>query len=124
MSGHEARGYWDDWGLVLLWTSFLAGPLAFALNLQVGYALVKWACDREQTFVLPLVAACTFGLAAAGAWVGWLCLLKVRDRADEQGGRIIDRSYFLALVAIGLNLLLALLIATSAYHPVFLSPCE
>jgi hypothetical protein len=124
MGGHEARDYWEDWGLVLLITSFLAGPLAWGVNLQVGYALVKWACSRQQTFVLPLVAACTFALALGGAWLGWSCLTKVRDKADEQGGRMIDRSYFLAVLAVGLNLMLALLIATSAYHPLFLSPCE
>ena len=124
MGGHEARDYWEDWGLVLLWTSMLSGPLAFALNLQVGYALVKWACSRNQTFVLPIVAAVTFALAVWGAWLGWSCLVKLRPSADELGGRIVDRSYFLAVVAIGLNLMLALLIATSAYHPAFLSPCE
>ena len=124
MSGGEARGYWDDWGLVLLWTSALTGPIAWGLNLQVGYALVKWACSREQTFVLVVLSAATFALALAGAWLGWSCLQRLRDVADEQGGRVVDRSYFLAVVAIGLNLLLALLIATSAYHPLFLSPCE
>ena len=124
MSGGEARDYWDDWGLVLLVGSFLTGPLAWGLNLQVGYALVKWACSRQQTSVLVLVAGCTFALALAGAWVAWRCLTQIRDRADAQGGRVIDRSYFLAVNSVGLNLMLALLIATSAYHPLFLSPCE
>jgi hypothetical protein len=124
MSGQAARGYWDDWGLVLLWTAFLSGPLAWGLNLQIGYALVKWACSREQTFLLTLVAAVAFAGALAGAWLAWTCAAKVRAEADEQGGRVIDRSYFMAMLAFGLNLLLALLIATSAYHPLFLSPCE
>jgi hypothetical protein len=124
MGGREARDYWEDRGLVLLWTSMLAGPLAWALNLQVGYALVKWACSRDQTFVLTLVGALTFAGTVAGAYVGWLCLLKVRGTADELGGRIIDRSYFVAVVAVGLNLLLALLIAVSSVHQFMLSPCE
>jgi hypothetical protein len=124
MGGHEARDYWEDWGLVLLWTSMLAGPVAFAFNLQVGYALVKWACSREQEFLLTLVAAIAFGLAGWGAWLGWTCLVKVRGAAEEQGGRQIDRSYFMALIAIGLNLLLALWIVTSAFPQLVLSPCE
>jgi hypothetical protein len=123
MGGHEARDYWEDWGLVLLWTSMLAGPLAFGLNLQVGYALVKWACSREQEFLLVLVAVLALGTAAGGAWLGWSCLTKLRD-ADEQGGRLIDRSYFMAVVAIGLNLLLMLQILASAFPTIVLSPCE
>jgi hypothetical protein len=124
MAGHEARDYWEDWGLVLLWTSMLAGPAAWELNLQVGYALVKWACSREQEFLLTLVAALTFGITMFGAYLGWSCLAKVRETADERGGTIVDRSYFMATVAIGLNALLGLLILTSAFPQIVLSPCE
>jgi hypothetical protein len=123
MGGHEARGYWEDWGLVLLWTSMLAGPTAFALNHQIGYALVKWACSREQTFLLTLVAVATFGLAMWGAYLGWTCLQKLGD-ANDRGGRREDRSYFMALVAIGLDLLIALLIIMAAFPQFILSPCE
>lgn len=124
MEGHEARGYWEDRGLVLLWTSMLSGPLAFALNHQVGYALVKWACSREQRFLLTLVAVVTFGLAMWGAYLGWTCLAQVKDAADDRGGTPVDRSYFMALVAIGLDLLIALLIVLTAFPQYILSPCE
>ena len=123
MGGHEARDYWEDWGLVLLWTSMLAGPLAFALNLQVGYALVKWACSREQHFVLPLVAVLALALTGWGAWLGWSCLAQLRA-ANEQGGSHVDRSYFMAVVAIGLNALLAFWIVTTMIPQAVLSPCE
>jgi hypothetical protein len=102
----------------------LAGPVAFALNLQVGYALVKWACSREQGFLLVLVALLSVATATWGAWLGWSCLVTVREAANEQGGRLIDRSYFMAVVAIGLNLLLGLQIAMSAFPVFVLSPCE
>jgi hypothetical protein len=124
MGGHEAREYWEDRGLLLLWTSMLTGPVAWGLNLQVGYALVKWACSREQVFVLTLVAIVTFAMTCGGAWLGWTLLLKVRDTADEGGARPIDRSYFMAVMAIALNVLLALLILVSALPQAVLSPCE
>jgi hypothetical protein len=124
MGGREAQDYWEDWGLVLLWTSMLSGPVAFAINLQVGYALVKWACSREQEFLLPLVAILALALTVWGAWLGWTCLVKVRDAANEQGGHIIDRSYFMAIVAIGLNALLALWVLTTMFPQAVLSPCE
>jgi hypothetical protein len=124
MGGHEAREYWEDWGLLLLWTSMLAGPLAFAINLQIGYALVKWACSREQAFLLPLVSVVALALTAWGAWLGWTCLAKVRDAANGEGGRRIDRSYFMAIIAIGLNALLALWVLTTMFPQAVLSPCE
>jgi hypothetical protein len=124
MGGHEARDYWEDWGLVLLWTAMLTGPLAFALNLQVGYALVKWACSREQEFVLTLVAAAALALTGWGAWLGWSLLMKVRKEAEEEGGRVIDRSYFMAAVSIGLNGMLALWILAATFPQAVLSPCE
>jgi hypothetical protein len=124
MGGDQARDYWEDRGLVLLWTSTLAGPVAFAINLQVGYALVKWACSREQAFLLPLVSVLALALTTWGAWLGWTCLVKVRDAANEEGGRQIDWSYFMAVVAIGLNGLLALWILTTMFPQAVLSPCE
>ena len=124
MGAGAARDYWEDRGLVLLWASMLSGPFAFAINLQVGYALVKWACSREQAFLLPLVGALSLALTALGAWLGWSCLVKVREAANEEGGRLIDRSYFMAVVAIGLNAILALWIVTTMLPQVVLSPCE
>jgi len=123
MGGHEAQSYWEDWGLVLLWTSMLSGPIAFGLNLQSGYALVKWACSRDQRFVLPLVAIACFGVAMYGVYLGWTLLGKTGD-ATEAGGREVDRSYFMAMTAIGLNALLGLLILTTMVSQFVLSPCE
>jgi hypothetical protein len=124
MGGHEARDYWDNRGLVRLSTAMFAGPLAWWLSLQIGYALVKWTCSRSQPFVLVLVSLAGLGGALAGAWIGWSCLRQLRADADERGGRLIDSNYLVAVVAIGLNLMLALLIALWAVNPLMVSPCE
>lgn len=124
MAEQNARDYWDDGGLVLLWSAMLAGPVAFGFHLQVGYALVKWACSRDARWTLSAVALAALALALAGAWLGWVCLARVRGIADERGGTTVDRSYFMAQVAIGLNLLIALFILNSAFPRFLLSPCE
>ena len=118
------RGYWEHSGLVPLWTAMLAGPIAAALNLQLGYALVKWACATRHTDVLIVMTAGALGTALAGAALGWWSLEKIGAAADEQGGRTTDRSYFLAVVAIGFNLLLVLLNLMWAMPAFVLSPCE
>jgi hypothetical protein len=120
---YVSREYWEERGLALLWFAFLAGPAALFANLFAGYALVKWACASGHTLVLTAIDIAMLGLALAGAWVGWWCRERLRD-ATEHGGRIIDRSYFLAIVGVGLGLVNALLILMQAYPHLILSPCE
>jgi hypothetical protein len=117
------RGYWEQAGLALLWYALLAGPAAVALNQFSGYVLVKWVCASGHKNVLTAISLMTLLLAATGAWAGWTCRDRLRD-ANEQGGRVIDRSYFVATVAIGLAAITALLIAVQAFPRFVLSPCE
>lgn len=60
----------------------------------------------------------------AGAWIGWRWLRVLHAQASEDGGGVPDRSYFLAIIAVALNGLIAVLIATSAIPQFLLSPCE
>jgi hypothetical protein len=120
---HPPHGYWDQAGLAWLSFAMLAGPLALTINLGAGYALVKWACASGHAFVLTALSLGTLALALAGTWVGWRCRAQLPG-ANEHGGRIVDRSYFVAIVAIGFSLLNALLVTIHAYATVVLSPCE
>ena len=120
---HEPHGYWEQRGLALLWFAILIGPVAVVINQLGGYALDKWVCATDHRSVLLLVSLVSFALALSGTWAGWSCRAQLRD-ATEDGGRIVDRSYFVAVVAVGLGLLNALLIILQTYPRVVLSPCE
>ena len=118
-----AHDYWEDRGLVQLMAALFVGPVAAGLHLQISYALVKWTCATGGTVVLIAVAALACGLSLAGAWLAWSLLARMRQ-VSEDGGRRIDRSFFLAIVAIGLDVLLALFVVISAFAVFVLSPCE
>jgi hypothetical protein len=120
---HPPHGYWEQMGLARLTFAVLAGPTAVATNMFSGYALTKWACAAGHTLVLTAIAMLSLALALAGAWVGWTCRAQLAG-AHEHGGRVVDRSYFIAIVATGFALLNALLIALQAYATLTLSPCE
>src|SRR4051812_46274117 len=113
MGGHEASTYWEDRGLLLLWLGVLSGPAAWALNQLIGYALVKPACAGNAGHMLALVSAGALAMVVAGGAMSWSCLTKLRQ-ADEKGGGRDDRSYFMAVAGLALNVLIGLLVLTAA----------
>ncbi len=117
------REYWDGRGVLLLWAAMLAGPAAWTIDQGLGYAGVKPSCFGGSDMPLLLISALALAITAAGGWLAWRCFRSVRHAAED-GGRVVDRSYFMALVAIGFNVLIALLILTAAVPIFVLSPCE
>lgn len=122
-NGYEARAYWDGRGLALLWTAVLLGPAALALDIGVGYALVKWVCAGGSAAVLFAVWATALMMTGAGTALGWRLTGQARN-AREDGGSVLDRSYFGAKVAIGLNVLTVLLVITNGIAQMVVDPCE
>jgi hypothetical protein len=115
--------YWEQKGLALLWFSFLAGPTAWALDLLISYALVKPVCFEGATFALTAVNAAALLVVIVGGLVGRVCLIRAQDGLDD-GGRRVDRSRFMAMVAIAFNVLIAVLIVFATIPHFVLSPCE
>jgi hypothetical protein len=105
----------------MIWFALFAGPVAWALRQLASYALVSPACGMGSTQPLIAIAAAMLGLTLLGAWTGRLCL--TRSRADGRGA-VMMRASFMASVAVGLNLLVALLIVLSTVAEFILSPCE
>ena len=123
MGGHEARDYWEHWGLILLWTAVLSGPVAWFLDQGLSYMLVKPVCTAGGRDVLTVISVAALAMAGAGGYTGWRCFAQLRGATDD-GGRLVDRSYFMAVVGISLNVLVALLIVTAGVSRFLLSPCE
>ena len=63
-------------------------------------------------------------LTVFGIRIAWWCFSQVRRSADEEGGRTIDRSYFMSLVGLGLNGLAAIYILTTGIIPYLMGACE
>src|SRR5437867_8465970 len=115
MGGHNARTCWESRGLMLLWLAVLSGPAAWTLNLLVGYALVKPVCANHSSLTPPVLSVVALVMSLGGAWLAWTFVARLRGAREERGreGRVqVDRSHFIGVVAVSLNLLLALLIVT------------
>jgi hypothetical protein len=100
------------------------GPAAWALNLEINYSLVKWACASSNPQLLPIVSAAALALVVGGLGLSWWCFSRLHGQAAPPGGRVVDRSYFLAVAGLWLNALFALLILTSGSLHFIVSPCE
>ena len=124
MPNDVARPYWDDIGLVKLLTGVFIGPAAWALNLEINYSLVKWACRSSTPQVLPLMSGAALALAMFGLIVSWRAFAELRSRANLKGGRVSDRSYFLSVTGISMSAVFALLILTSGALHFIVGPCE
>ena len=123
MATHEVRDYWDGRGLLLLWLGVLSGPAAWAVNQLLGYSLVKPSCFAGTRTMLLAVSGGTLLVTIWGIWITSSSLMVLRD-ADIAGPRREDRSKFVAVSGLGLNLLLGLLILTEVSAQLLLSPCE
>ena len=89
------------------WLAFFIGPTVAAIQVGVGYALVKPSCANGGPVMLTTLSAVIFVAAAIGAVMGWTR----RDR-------------LIGIVAAGLNIF-AMLIAIFSTIPHFiLNPCE
>jgi hypothetical protein len=102
-----------------LWSGILCGPVAFAINLQLRYALVRWACTHDSRAVLiwiavPLVVICIAGalLARTGLTVG------ETETANPM------RVRFMAYGGLMLSAIFAITILASMIPDFFLTPCD
>jgi hypothetical protein len=111
-------------GVALLWSALSAGPVAWTINQGVGYAAVKPACGGPGPPVLWAVAVLALALTAGGIWRSWRTLGQLRGAASDDGAGVLERSYFMTVVALGLNTLIAILIVASLIPQFLLSPCE
>jgi hypothetical protein len=111
-------------GALGLWLALLAGPFAATLQLSLNYALVKWACANGGEWVLTAITVAVFALAIGGAALGVVHLAAVRD---DRGGVPIwsaDSRRVLAIVAVGLDLLIAIFLVNTLIAMAALTPCE
>ena len=123
MNAAVARSYWDGTGLAKLLVGFLLAPFAWLLDLETSYAAVGWACAADHREVLLLLPLLSLTLITTATWMLWSSSRMLKKHAALDGGRAEDRSYFIAVLGLGLNALFLLLILLSYAPRYFLSPC-
>jgi hypothetical protein len=107
-----------------LWTGLLLAPIAFLLNLEVAYAMVRPACTSGSRLPVHVVHAVCLVLAALGAVTAlrrWR--LTGETWPGGEGGRL-SRSRFMSGVGLLLSLFIVLVIVAQWIPSFVLSPCQ
>jgi len=107
-----------------LWSGILAGPIAWAFDLEVRYALVKWTCVSQRPALLHAVTAASLLVVAAGACVSWLALQRTAAHVPIDGGGPRQRAQFMATLGLASSALFALAIVAGAIPQWMLDACQ
>jgi hypothetical protein len=98
---------------VPLWTGIVAGPLAWAADLEIQYAILHYVCLNHAQWILWAITAAALLITAFGAlcsWRGWI---------DDT-----PRVRFMAMSGLLISAAFAISIVAMAIPEFFLRPCD
>jgi hypothetical protein len=120
---HETTSSGDQ-GAGVLWIGLLLPPIAWALQMQVNYWMVRGACARLSNvslFVVTLVAVTLVLLAGVSAWLGWR---KVGQKWPSSFGDSISRRRFMAVLGLFMTGMFLLVIVAQGIAAIMIQPCQ
>ena len=106
-----------------LWTSILAGPIAWACDLEISYALVKWTCTTQRTTLLHLITLLALLVTASGMAMAWIAVQQTRDMSSD-GGEERARARFMAVLGLSAGFLFTCAILAGAIPRWVLDACQ
>jgi hypothetical protein len=104
-----------------LWTALLGAPVAWAVQFQANYTLVRVACATGRRW--PLYAV-SFAFLAGALGAGALGLRLHRDSGVGGDAEAVQRTRFMGLVGAMVSGLFFLLILAQAVPLFIFDPCE
>lgn len=108
---------WQGWGGVLL------GPLAWALHLNVSFAIAHWFCDASS-LVLHGITAVAALLAATGTALSWQGRRHFSADEPEDAPRAFARARFVATLGVLIGVLSLAGIIVEGLPAFFMEPCR
>jgi hypothetical protein len=107
-----------------LWIGILAGPVAWAFDLTVSYALVKWTCLSQREALLHAMTIVALVIIGGGAALSFFALQTTAGDQPEDGGRPRQRARFMAILGLTSCALFALTVIAGAIPRWVLDACQ
>jgi hypothetical protein len=126
----SARWFHSRAGILAVWSGMLAGPIAWALDLLISYAIVQWSCGHDNRIVLRLITLVSLTIIAAGAYASWIAFEHTPSdmpfdpsEGRDHGTIVIERGRFMAVLGLLSSLLFAVLVIGLAVPRWVLDAC-
>jgi hypothetical protein len=116
------RFHTAPWPWSASWAGLVSGPVSWALNTQINYALVNWECSRGKN-PLAVIAAVLTLVSLAGAlssWLAWRRYDPSRFTVPQQDGH---PHRLLSAIGVTFGILFAIVIVMQSTAGIFLEPC-
>jgi hypothetical protein len=124
MTKKAKKEFSEQRGVCWLLTGLLAAPLAFLTQLTVNYAVVPRACSSGHLYAPHLVTILFLLIALAGGFIAWRNWQEAGQVEPGEGGDVIERSRFIAVVGLMLSGLVVLLFIAQWIPQFLISPCQ
>jgi hypothetical protein len=123
MSLHIA-GVEVDRGTIPMWAGVIGAPLLWAVQFQLSYMLVPWACTHRNVWIIPVVHIVFLALAiycGVLSWREWRRIGTTMARSKEE--EFTARYKFLSALGLMNSALFCLVILAHLTSSFFLDPC-
>jgi O-antigen/teichoic acid export membrane protein len=107
-----------------LWAGLLLAPVAFFVNLELGYLLVRPSCSRDHALPIHAVHTVSLVLALFGLSIAWRSWQSEGTRWSDDEGGPVARTRFMAGLGVTLSALLVLTLVAQWIPTFVLSPCQ
>lgn len=118
----QTRELDDRKAIAKLWFGVFGGPFAWALHLQLNYALVGWACANDAGLLLHAIAIAAILITIASAFAARSSLRRL-ERSPLDVDRVMERRIFMAKSGVILSLFFVLVIFAHEIPNLILRPC-
>ena len=111
-------------GLVALWFGLLIGPIVWAIQMQIGFMLVPWACATGLQPYMWMVTIIALLISLSGALVSWRMWKQTGAEWPGQKADPVSRARFMAAGGVFMSLMFALAIIAQGIPSYILSACN
>jgi hypothetical protein len=119
-----AEDFRSGTGARALWWSIFAGPVAFALDEVLSYAIVQHTCSTGYHWLLHFYTVLAIVLALSGFFAARWCYQRLPRNASTTGVMVESRSRFMAIYGMAASIAFIVVIIALSIPKWAMSPCD